>query len=131
MLAAGTVSQIAVILGHERSQGAGQMKEDDEGIPFHTLLTVGMHRRDRISRRKMQRLSVLFQAVRLLFPGASAPVPGSGLQERGGAVGGRAGRGRGRRAGGAGPGRGGRDARAAASVPGGVLVVRWKQEGGA
>jgi hypothetical protein len=36
MVAAGTVLQIAVVLGHERLQGAGQMKEDDEGIPFHT-----------------------------------------------------------------------------------------------
>jgi hypothetical protein len=26
----------------------GQKKEDDEGIRFHTLLTVGMHRGDRI-----------------------------------------------------------------------------------
>jgi hypothetical protein len=131
MVAAGTVSQIPVDLGHGRAQGAVQMKEDDERIPFHTLLTAGMHRRDRISRRKMRRLSILFQAVRLVFPGSSALVPGGGLQERGGAAGGRAGRGRGRRAGGAGPGHGGRDARAAASVPGGVLVVRWKQEGGA
>jgi hypothetical protein len=36
MMAAGTFPQIAIVLGHERSQGAGQMKEDDEGIPFHT-----------------------------------------------------------------------------------------------
>jgi hypothetical protein len=31
------------------------MKEDDEGIPFHTLLTTGTHRGDRILRRKMRR----------------------------------------------------------------------------
>jgi hypothetical protein len=31
------------------------MKEDDEGIPFHTLLTIGTHRSDRILWRKMQR----------------------------------------------------------------------------
>jgi hypothetical protein len=36
MVAAGTVLQIPVVVRHERSQGAGQMKEDDEGIPFHT-----------------------------------------------------------------------------------------------
>jgi hypothetical protein len=57
MAMAGTVLQIPVILGHERSQGAGQMKEDDEGIPFHTLLTAEMHRGDRISQRKMGRRS--------------------------------------------------------------------------
>jgi hypothetical protein len=34
------------------------MKENDEGIPFHTLLTTGMHRSDRISRRKMKGGSV-------------------------------------------------------------------------
>jgi hypothetical protein len=55
MVAAGTVPLIAGVLGHERSQGAGQMKEDDEGIPFHTLLTAGMHRGDRISWRKSRR----------------------------------------------------------------------------
>jgi hypothetical protein len=55
MVTVGTVLQIPVVLGHERSQGAGQMKEDDEGIPFHTLLTAEMHRGDRISRRKSQR----------------------------------------------------------------------------
>jgi hypothetical protein len=36
MVAAGTVAQIAGDLGHESSREAGQMKEDDEGIPFHT-----------------------------------------------------------------------------------------------
>jgi hypothetical protein len=29
------------------------MKEDEEGIPFHTLLTAGTHRGDRILRRKL------------------------------------------------------------------------------
>jgi hypothetical protein len=33
---AGTVLQIAIVLGYERLQRAGQMKEDDEGIPLHT-----------------------------------------------------------------------------------------------
>jgi hypothetical protein len=64
------------------------MKEDDEGIPFHTLLTTGMHRRDRISRRKMRRLSVLFCAVSVPFMPAL---------DRGGAAGGRAWRGARRR----------------------------------
>jgi hypothetical protein len=36
---AATISQIPVVLGHERLQGAGQMKKDDEGI---RLLTAGM-----------------------------------------------------------------------------------------
>jgi hypothetical protein len=36
MVVAGTVAQIPVDLGHERSREAGQKKEDDEGIPFHT-----------------------------------------------------------------------------------------------
>jgi hypothetical protein len=36
MVAAGTVARIPVDLGHESSREAGQMKEDDEGIPFHT-----------------------------------------------------------------------------------------------
>jgi hypothetical protein len=31
------------------------MKEDDEGIRFHTLLTAGMHRGDRISPEKLRR----------------------------------------------------------------------------
>jgi hypothetical protein len=36
MAAAATVSQIPVNFGHGRLQGVGKMKEDDEGIPFHT-----------------------------------------------------------------------------------------------
>jgi hypothetical protein len=36
MVAAGSVLQIPIVLGHERSQGAGQVKADGEGIPFHT-----------------------------------------------------------------------------------------------
>jgi hypothetical protein len=35
-----------------------QMKEDDEGIRFHTLPTAGMHRGNRISREKRRRRSV-------------------------------------------------------------------------
>jgi hypothetical protein len=52
MAAAGIVPQIPVNFGHERSREARQMKEDDEGIPFHTLLTAGTHRGDRISIRE-------------------------------------------------------------------------------
>jgi hypothetical protein len=44
----------------------GEKKEADEGIPFHTLLTTGTHRGDRILRRKLRRLSVLFCAVSVL-----------------------------------------------------------------
>jgi hypothetical protein len=33
----------------------GEKKEDDEGIRFHTSLTTGTHRRDRISWRKRRR----------------------------------------------------------------------------
>jgi hypothetical protein len=51
MAAAGTVAQIPVDFGHGRSREAGQMKEDDEGIPFQTLLTAERHRGDRILRR--------------------------------------------------------------------------------
>jgi hypothetical protein len=36
MVAAGTVPQIPVDLGHERSREVGEKKEDDEGIRFHT-----------------------------------------------------------------------------------------------
>jgi hypothetical protein len=49
------VFQIPVVLGHGRSRGAGQKKEDVEGIRFHTLLTAGMHRGARISPEKLQR----------------------------------------------------------------------------
>jgi hypothetical protein len=52
MVAAGTVAQIPIDFGHGRLREAGQMKEDDERIPFHTLLTAGTHRDDRILRRK-------------------------------------------------------------------------------
>jgi hypothetical protein len=44
--------QIPDVLGHGRSRGAGQKKEDDEGIRFHTLLTAGMHRGGQISPEK-------------------------------------------------------------------------------
>jgi hypothetical protein len=57
---------------HGRSRDAGQMKEDDEGIPFHTLLTVGTHRGDRILQRKIM-AAVLF---RLLFLAAVCCAPG-------------------------------------------------------
>jgi hypothetical protein len=52
----------------------GETKEDDERIPFHTLLTTGTHRRDRISRRKIT-VAVLFMAfwaAALLFVLAAA-----------------------------------------------------------
>jgi hypothetical protein len=49
---AATVLQIPIILGHGRSRGAGQKKEDDEEIRFHTLLTVRMHRGGRILSEK-------------------------------------------------------------------------------
>jgi hypothetical protein len=52
MATAGTVAQIPVDFGHGRSREAGQMKEDDEGIPFHTLLAADMYRGDRILQRK-------------------------------------------------------------------------------
>jgi hypothetical protein len=55
MAAAATVPQIAIDFRHGRLREAGQMKEDDEGIPFHTLLTAGTHRGDRILRRKIRR----------------------------------------------------------------------------
>jgi hypothetical protein len=78
------------------------MKVDDEGIPFHILLTTGTHRGDRISRRKMQVRVCSVPGGSAPVPGGSSPVPGGALQERGGAAGGKAGRGKGRRAGGAG-----------------------------
>jgi hypothetical protein len=37
----------------------GQMKEDDEGIRFHTLLTAGMYCGGRILPEKLRRWSVL------------------------------------------------------------------------
>jgi hypothetical protein len=40
------LDQIACILGHERAWDLGGKKEDDEGVPFYTLLTAGMHRGD-------------------------------------------------------------------------------------
>jgi hypothetical protein len=43
MAAAGTVPQIPVYFGHGRSREAEQMKEDDERVPFHTLLTTETH----------------------------------------------------------------------------------------
>jgi hypothetical protein len=74
------------------------MKEDDEGIPFHTLRTVEMHRGDRILRRKSQRLfcsSVLDDWRLFSVPG------GAGLRQ--GATGGeRMAAGEGRSRGGAG-----------------------------
>jgi hypothetical protein len=57
--------QSRVVLGHGRSREAGQMKEDDEGIPFHTLLTAGMHRGGRILPEKRVAAS-LFWAAALL-----------------------------------------------------------------
>jgi hypothetical protein len=68
MAAAGTVAQIPVDFGHGRSREAGQMKEDDERIPFHTLLTAGTHRGDRILRRKE---AAAFCFVHLLLAAAA------------------------------------------------------------
>jgi hypothetical protein len=31
-------------LGHEREQGAGEWREDNEGVPFHRLIMAGRHR---------------------------------------------------------------------------------------
>jgi hypothetical protein len=62
MVAAATVIQIAGDFGHGRLREAGQMKEDDEGILFHTLLTAETHRGDRILRRKIT-VAVLFVMV--------------------------------------------------------------------
>jgi hypothetical protein len=44
MVTAGTILQIPIILGNERSQGVGQMKENDEGIRFHTWKDLKMPR---------------------------------------------------------------------------------------
>jgi hypothetical protein len=41
MVVAATVPQIAVDFEHGRLREAGQMKKDDEGIPFHTYLPRG------------------------------------------------------------------------------------------
>jgi hypothetical protein len=43
------------------------MKEDDEGIRFHTLLTVGMHRGGRILLEKRRRQVSSWVAVLFLF----------------------------------------------------------------
>jgi hypothetical protein len=45
------------------------MKEDDEGIRFHTLLTAGTHRGGRILLEK-RATTALFMAVSLLFVAA-------------------------------------------------------------
>jgi hypothetical protein len=50
-----TVGRIPSVLGHGRLRGAGQKKEDDEGIRFHTLLTAGVHLGGRISPEKLRR----------------------------------------------------------------------------
>jgi hypothetical protein len=52
---AGTILQIPGDSWHERSQGAWQMKEDDEGIRFHTLLTARIHRGGQIGPEKRRR----------------------------------------------------------------------------
>jgi hypothetical protein len=76
MVAAGTVAQIPIDFGHGRSREAGQTKEDDEVIPFHTLLTAGTHRGDRILWRKIM-MAVLFRSAPGLM-GGSAPAVCSG-----------------------------------------------------
>jgi hypothetical protein len=52
-------------------RGAGQKKEDDEGIRFHTLLTAGMHRGDQILPEKRA-------AAALFLGGASVHGGGAG-----------------------------------------------------
>jgi hypothetical protein len=49
-----TVGRIPDVLGHERPRGAGQKKEDNEGIRFHTLLTAKMHCGGRILPEKLR-----------------------------------------------------------------------------
>jgi hypothetical protein len=96
---AATTPQIPVDFEHGRLREARQIKEDDEGIPFRTLLTAETHRGDRILRRKSQRLfcsSVLggwhlflFQVVLVYGKGATGgerTVAGEG-RSRGGAGG--------------------------------------------
>jgi hypothetical protein len=78
MAAAGTVAQIPVEFGHGRSREAGQMKEDDEGIPFRTLLTAGTHRGDRILRRKMRRRLCSFVLGGCTVSGGSTGHQGAG-----------------------------------------------------
>jgi hypothetical protein len=63
------------------------MKQDDEGIRFHTLLTAGMHRGGRISSEKLRRrlcsscswvAALLSLAVVLGRGGAGGGVQGGG-----------------------------------------------------
>jgi hypothetical protein len=52
MAAGCTVGRIPGDSGHGRAWGAGEKKEDDEGIRFYTLLVVEMRRGGRISPKK-------------------------------------------------------------------------------
>jgi hypothetical protein len=126
MAASGTVAHIPVDFGYGRSREVGQTKEDDEGIPFHTLHTTRTHRGDRILRRKNGTGGLFWRWCSCSSVLVASAYPcGGGLQ--GGAAGARAALGT--RETGAGPGRGGGDTQAAASVPGGVLVVRLETGG--
>jgi hypothetical protein len=62
------------------------MKEDDEGIPFHTLLTAGTHRGDRTSWRKIT-VAVLFRFCSGSYPGAWFCRGGAGQGQEGEAAG--------------------------------------------
>jgi hypothetical protein len=63
------------------------MKEDDEGIRFHTLLTAGMHRGDRILQEKRRRRFCSWAAVLFLFV-AALGIRGGARARRGGGIGG-------------------------------------------
>jgi hypothetical protein len=56
MSAGSTVCRIPGDSGHGRARGAGQKKENDEGIRFYTLLVAETRRGGRISPEKMWRL---------------------------------------------------------------------------
>jgi hypothetical protein len=58
------------------------MKEDDEGIQFHTLLTAGVHRGGRILPEK-RAAAALFQAAALLSLAAALGRGGAGGGDQG------------------------------------------------
>jgi hypothetical protein len=76
------VFQIPIVRGHGRSREAGQMKEDDEGIRFHTLLTPGMHRGGRILLEK-RAAAALFRVAALLSLAAALGRGGAGGGDQG------------------------------------------------
>jgi hypothetical protein len=107
-------------LDHGRAREVGEKKEEREGVRFHALPTAEEHQGNRILRRKSGAGGLLWWWCSCSSVLAAGTCPcGGGLQ--GGASGARAAQGT--RETGTGPGRGGGDARAAGSVPGGVLVV--------